>query len=71
MKLTVKLIFVVCLFTSVAFADGEMGSGGKNCPSGTTTCIIENQPTNTDTINTESDDSFLTFIGNYLVSIFE
>lgn len=70
MKLTIKLLLVVCLFTSVAFADGEMGSGGKTCPPGTT-CLVENQPTDTDTTKTEADDSFLTFVKNYLVSIFE
>ncbi len=35
MKFTIKFFLVVCLFSSVAFADGEMSNGGKaNCTSG-------------------------------------
>ncbi|HSK73705.1 MAG TPA: hypothetical protein VK892_18550 [Pyrinomonadaceae bacterium] len=31
MKFTLKLFLVVCLFSSVAFAEGDMGSGGYTC----------------------------------------
>ena len=32
MKTLIKLSLVLCLFGSVALADGEMGSGGRQCP---------------------------------------
>ena len=30
MKFTLKIFLVVCLFSSIAFADGDMTSGGKS-----------------------------------------
>ena len=51
MKTTIKLVLFVCLFSSVAFADGEMGSGGKTCTSG---CLTATQPTEKELI--KSDD---------------
>lgn len=65
MKLTIKLVLVVCLFSSVAFADGEMGTGGKSC-----NCLTANQPTEKETIKMESDNYILSFVQKYLISIF-
>ena len=65
MKSTIKLVLVVCLFSSVAFADGEMGNGSKNCPTGTT-CLTTTQPTEKETASTESKDSVLDFVQEYL-----
>ncbi len=42
MKLTVKILLVICLFSSIAFADGEMGSGGKTCPP-QTVCLSDGE----------------------------
>lgn len=62
-------MLVVCLFSSIALAeDGNMGSGGRSCPSGTTSCRAAEQSTDNDTNQTES---ILDFIRGYLVSIFE
>jgi len=68
MKSTIKLVLVVCLFSSVAFADGEMTNGGKTCPTGTT-CLIATQPTGQETTTTESKDSVLDFVQEYLNSM--
>ncbi len=66
MKLTLKLFLVVCLFSSVAFAeDGNMGGGGKACPQGQQTCHVAEQPP-----ETTDNDSILTIIQKYLISIF-
>lgn len=70
MKSTIKLVLVVCLFSSVAFAEGEMGNGSRNCPTGTT-CLVTTQPTDTETTTTESKDSVLDFVKEYLDSIFK
>lgn len=67
MKLTIKLVLVVCLFSSVAFADGEMTNGGKTC---TGNCLVANQPTEKETIKMESDNYILNFVQKYLISIF-
>ena len=67
MKTTIKLVLVVCLFSSVVFADGEMGSGGKTCTSG---CLVATQTTETETVKTETENSFLKFVQKYLFSIF-
>jgi hypothetical protein len=67
MKSTGKLILVVCLFSSVAFADdGDMGSGGKTC---TTNCFVATQPTEEDVKQTKSDSSILTSAQEYLDSL--
>lgn len=68
MKLTIKLVLVACLFSSVVFADGEMGSGGKTCTSG---CLTATQPTEKEVNQTESKDSVLTFVQTYLNSLFK
>jgi hypothetical protein len=93
MKLTIKILLVICLFCSVALADGEMGSGGKTCPPQTTcldsdgemgsggksTAIKTEDTASLDgemgsggrTVNDQTqNDSVLTFIQNYLISIF-
>ena len=71
MKSIIKLVLVVCIFSSVAFADGEMGNGSKNCPNGTTSCLITTEPTDTETTPTESNDSVSGFVQEYLDSIFK
>ncbi|HVE57239.1 MAG TPA: hypothetical protein VNB22_10455 [Pyrinomonadaceae bacterium] len=68
MKSTIKLVLVVCLFSSVAFADGEMGNGTKSCPTGST-CLTTTQPTEKEITPTESTDSVLDFVREYLDSM--
>lgn len=78
MKLTLKIFLVVCLFSSVAFADGEMSNGGKTCPSGCgfadgdMTSGKSGDMTNGGlTVNDQNQkDSILIFIQEYLRSIF-
>ncbi len=67
MKTTIKLILVACIFSSVAFADGEMTNGGKTCTSG---CLVATQPTEIEPVKTETEDSILMFVQKYLISIF-
>ena len=72
MKNTIKLLLVVALFCSTAFADddGNMGNGGRNCPTGTT-CLIEGQDTDTkDGDREQADESVLDIVRDYLFSIF-
>lgn len=68
MKSTIKLVLVVCLFSSVTFAEGEMTNGGKNCPAGTT-CLYTTQPVDKETTPTESTDSVLDFVQEYFDSM--
>lgn len=76
MKLTLKLILILCLFSSVAFADGEMGSGGGEMGSGGKTCPTPApcrppvEPDETSDARPNQTDSVLTFIQEYLISIF-
>lgn len=81
MKFTAKLFLVVCLFSSVAFADGNMGSGGYvddgNMGSGgktcTENCLVSEpatEPTFYYTDQIQSDTSILGFIQDYLISLF-
>ena len=71
MKLTVKILLVICLFTSIAFADGEMGTGGKTCPP-QTACLDGEMGTGGLTVDDQNqNDSMLSFIQKYLISIFE
>ena len=78
MKLTLKLILLVCLLCSSAFADGEMGSGGegemgsggKTCPT-PNPCRVTDQQDDTTDADTSDRNSILTFIQNYLMNIFE
>jgi len=70
MKLTLKLILVLCLFSSIALADGDQGNGGegdqgnggKKCPQGQTTCRPAEPTTD--------DETILIIIQKYLMSIF-
>jgi hypothetical protein len=79
MKLTLKLILVVCLFSSTTFADGDMPGGGRTC---TQNCCTENcysgneqpdpiteDPTFTDPNQLTSNDSVLPTIQDYLISL--
>lgn len=69
MKSTARLFLIIALFCSVAFADGEMPSGGKTC---TENCSIVNPPVVIEDTNqnNETPDSILTIIEEYLFSIF-
>ena len=68
MKLTIKLFLVISLFTSVAFAEGEMGGSGRTC---TNNCFTVAQ-TSDEKIEAkiESEETILTYIQKYLDSIF-
>ena len=80
MKFTLKLFLVVCLFSSVAFADGEMGNGGfadGEMSNGGKTGDMTGGLTDGDMSNgglTANDqnqtDSILIFVQKYLLSIF-
>jgi hypothetical protein len=71
MKSTVKLLLITVLFTSAAFAEGEMGSNGKTCPTGST-CLTETPPpAEGEPTTTESDDTILTYVQKYLESMVE
>jgi hypothetical protein len=67
MKTTIKLILVVCIFSSVTFADGEMTNGGKTC---TGNCFVAPEPTETVPVKPETNNYFLKFVQKYLISIF-
>jgi hypothetical protein len=67
MKLTIKVVLFVSLFSSVVFADGNMNQGGKTC---TSNCLVATQPTEKNIVTKESEDSLLTIVKNYLISIF-
>jgi hypothetical protein len=67
MKSTIKLVLFVSLFSSVVFADGDMTNGGKTC---TSNCLVATEPTEKETIKTESEDSILMIVQKYLISIF-
>lgn len=67
MKLTIKVVLFVCVLSSVTFADGEMGTSGKSC---TANCLAASRPTEKETVKTEPENSILTFVQKYLISIF-
>jgi hypothetical protein len=69
LKLTIKIMLIVSIFSSVVLADGDMGSGGKSCPNGQT-CRGAIETTETTVENTCETDSILNFIRDYLFSIF-
>jgi hypothetical protein len=75
MKSVCKLVLVVFLFTSAVFADdGNMGNGGRTCPTGQTTCFVANEPIEPGTMSTDtedSEDSVLTIVQNYLDSVLD
>ncbi len=66
MKSTIKLILVVFLFSSMAFAEGDMGNGTRTCPNGATTCFVSAEPSETKETTTDPEDSILTSVQNYL-----
>lgn len=66
MKSTIKLVLVVILFSSVVFADGEMGNGGRTCPNGTTTCFVSTEPSETKETTTDTEDTILNSVQKYL-----
>lgn len=68
MKTTIKLVLFVCLFSSVTFADGDMGNGSKTC---TSPCFAATQPTEKEINVTETQDSVLVYVREYLDSIFK
>ena len=82
MKFTLKLFLVVCLFSSVALADGEMSSGGfadgemsnggkiagDMTGGGLTDGDMGNGGLTAD--NQNQTDSILIFVQKYLISIF-
>jgi hypothetical protein len=71
-KLTLKLILILSLFSSAALADeGDMTGGGKSCSQGQPTCRpADPVPDTTDTDSTDTD-SILIIVQKYLASIFE
>ena len=71
MKSVWKLVLVVFLFTSAAFADGELPNGNRSCPNGQTTCLVSIDTTEPDTKSADAEDSFLTTVQNYLDSVFD
>ena len=72
MKSTIKLVLVVCLFSSVAFADGEMPTGNRSCPNGAATCFAGTTTIpEEETKATTGDDSILTTVQEYLDSLVE
>lgn len=72
MKLTLKIILVICLFCSSAFADGEMTSGGLTDGEMTSGGKVTGEMTNGGlTANDQNQtDSILIFVQKYLISIF-
>lgn len=85
MKLTLKLFLVVCLFSSVTFAEGDMGSGGRagdgdkgsggkacteNCQTDPSTSDGDGSLTVTNTNQEEVKNSILDFVKEYLNSLF-
>ncbi len=67
MKTTIKLILIVILFSSVTFADGDMGPGGKSC---TSNCLVATQTPETAPDKLETENYILKFVQKYLFSIF-
>lgn len=71
MKSTIKLFLVVVLFSSVVLAEGNMGNGNRSCPNGTT-CLISSEPAEQkEPAATESDNSVLSVVQEYLNSVFK
>jgi hypothetical protein len=62
MKLTLKLFLVVCLFSSVALAEGDMGNGGLTEGDMGNGGLTSNDQT--------QKNSILIFVQKYLSSIF-
>lgn len=72
MKFTIKFVLVISLFSSIAFAegdqgsggftDGDQGSGGKTC---TQNCVIADQTDKTG----KATDSLLGYVQEFLEKI--
>jgi hypothetical protein len=75
MKSICKLVLVVFLFTTVAFADGDLPNGNRSCPNGATTCFAAGDTTEPDTKTieetTDTEDSALTLVQKYLDSVYD
>lgn len=77
MKTTIKLFFVIALFCTTIFADGNMGNGltddgnmgnGKTC---TGNCVISKPIADTKKSSESETTNFVfDFIQDYLISIF-
>lgn len=70
MKLTMKIFLLISLFSSVALADGDMGSGNRNGNNGggglvCAECMTVNEPSDKDT-SVQEDDSIITMIEIFL-----
>ncbi len=72
-----KIFLVIALFCSAAFAEGDMGAGGRTCPQGQT-CLVgdmgaggrtceEGKPCAADP--DDESDSMLETITDYLASL--
>ena len=70
MKSTIKLALVITLFSSAAFADGDMGTGGRTCPNGQTTCLVYSEVPQKEETTTEND-SILSTVQEYLNSMYK
>jgi hypothetical protein len=66
MKPTIKLFLVVILFCSAAFAEGDMGTGGRSCPDETTTCLVVAEPCETKETANDTEDSIFSPVREYL-----
>ena len=81
-----KIFLVIALFSSMAFADGDMPTGNKSCPQGQT-CLTGDMPTGNktcpqgqtclvdgdiskDSADEDSSGSIFEIISDYLDSIF-
>lgn len=72
MKSTIKLALVITFFSSAAFADGDMGTGGRTCPNGASTCLVASEPTQQkEDTATKAEDSILILVQEYLDSVFK
>ena len=71
MKSVIKLALVFFLFTSAAFAEGDLGTGSRTCPNGQTTCVVASDPeANEETTSTESENTVITVIQEYFEAVF-
>ncbi len=82
MKLTLKVFLVVCLFSSIAFADGDMGNGGfadGDMGNGGKSAVVKTGDTSENVdgdmgnggraVNDQNESAF-TLIQKYLISLF-
>jgi hypothetical protein len=54
MKTTMKIFLSICIFATVALADGDMGTGGKKpCPTAAP-CLVNVQPAGDEELKKES-----------------